>query len=355
MKQTRLWFPTILLLVSLLVGCKPSRDITGAWVGTLDAGHLKLRLVLHIKHDGIGYKATIDSIDQGRKDLPITSIKIKASDVHVELAAFNGVYDARINTNGNEMAGLFRQADASIPFTMKKTSQPPTIAPPLLPAAYTPRAGSDLQGYWQGSLNIAGVPMRLAFKISEQSQGKFRAELDSIDQASSGIPVTTVAYEPPAVRMTVAGVSGTLEGTVDRTTGHLTGTWRQGPNTLPITLRRKAPPAVEPANYKFTKDTEPQGTWAGTLDAKTVALKLVLRIGKMPNGSYVAKLDSPDRGSADIAASSVQFTPPSSLNVEWEALHAGFQAELKSGKLVGTWTQMKQTYPMTMRRDNTAK
>src|SRR6478609_3772408 len=136
MKLTRFSSAALMVLLSCLVACKPAKDISGAWFGTLDAGHLKLRLVLHIKPDGNSYKATIDTIDQGRKDLPVSGVKVKGSDVHVELGAFQAVYDAKVNAAGTEMTGLFKQAGMNIPFSMKKTTQPPTIAPPLLPASY---------------------------------------------------------------------------------------------------------------------------------------------------------------------------------------------------------------------------
>jgi hypothetical protein len=355
MQHTRFWSVTWLLIFSLLAGCKPSRDISGAWFGTLDAGHLKLRLVLHIKREGNGYKATLDTIDQGRAGLPVSGVKVKGSDVHVDLSTFNAVYDTRLNSDATEMTGLFRQFGANIPFTMKRTAQPPAVAPPLLPAAYTPRAGSDLQGYWLGSLSVANVQSRLAFKIAEPSAGRFRGELDSIDQGATGIPVSAVAYQPPNVRLEVAGVAGLFEGTLDRKAGEMSGTWRQGPNNLPITLKRSVPPTSEAANYTFVKETDPQGSWTGSLDAKGATLRLGLRIGKLSNGSYVAKLDSPDQGSTDIPATSMKFTPPSSINVEWKALRAGYQAQLKGGKLVGTWTQSGQSFPFTMQRDKNAK
>lgn len=350
MKLTRLWFPAVVLLVSLLVGCKPAHDISGAWVGTLDAGHLKLRLVFYITRHGRGFEATMESIDQGRKDLPVTSVKVKGSEVHFDLGTFGAVYDAKLDSTGTEMSGSFRQSGVNIPFTIKKTAQPPTVLPPLLPASYTPRAGSALQGYWQGTLSIAPIKMRIAFKIAEVAEGQFRAELDSVDQGVTGIPVTSISYQAPKVHMDVAGVAGVFEGTVTGD-GEIRGTWKQGPNALPIVLKRGAPPATATADYSRGKDTEPQGTWTGTLDAKTAVLHLVLKIGKTPDGTFVARLDSPDQGAIDIPASTVQFTAPSTLNVTWKGLQASFQGELKGNKLTGTWKQSAASLPLTFERD----
>jgi hypothetical protein len=350
MKLTRFLIPTLILLLSLLVGCKPAHDISGAWFGTLDAGHLKLRLVFHIKRQGGSYEATVDTVDQGRKDLPVTSVKVKGADVHIDLGSFGAVYDGKIDSSGAQIIGLFRQAGANIPFNLKKTTQPPTVPPPLLPASYTPRSGSELQGYWQGTVTIGPVKTRIAFKIAEVANGKYRAELDSVDQGATGIPVTTVTYQAPTLHIDVVGVAGTFDGTVARA-GEIDGTWKQGPNTLPVVLKRGTPPAADTADYRTGKDTEPQGTWSGALDTKATVIRLVLKIGKQSNGTLVAKLDSPDQGANDIPASSVQFNPPSTLKVEWKAIAAGFNANLKNNKLTGTWVQGATSFPLVFNRD----
>lgn len=350
MKLARLWLPTVLLLVSVLAGCKPSHDLSGAWLGTLDAGHLKVRLVFHIKRSGLGYEATVDAIDQGRRDVPVRSVRVKGSEVHFDLAAFGAVYDAKLDTAETLMTGLFRQNGANIPFNIKKTDQPPAIAPPLLPAAYTPRPGSALPGYWQGTVTIGPVKMRLAFKIAEPNKGQFRGELDSLDQGATGIPVTSISYQPPSVHMKVIGVAGAFDGT-ETHDGEISGTWKQGPNTLPVVLKRGSPPVADTADYHRGKDTEPQGDWKGALDAKTAVFHLVLKIGQAPDGTLVAKLDSPDQGANDILASDVQFTAPSTLKVQWQTLQASFQGQLKNNKLTGTWKQSQLSFPLTFERD----
>jgi uncharacterized protein len=242
MKLKQFWSSIALLLLCAL-GCTPSRDISGAWSGTLNTGHLKLQLVFHVKHAGNGYKGTLDLIDQGRKDISATSVKVKGHNIHINLSALNAVYDATIGTNAIAMTGTFRQAGAAIPLALKKTAHPPVVADPLAPACYIPRDGSDLQGYWTGTLTNVNVPTRIALKISDPSAGRFRGELDSIDQGASGIPVTTISYQSPNVHIEAIGVAATFDGGFNRASGEITGTWQQGPSTAPLTLKRTSPPA----------------------------------------------------------------------------------------------------------------
>ena len=49
-------------------------DIDGAWMGTLDTGAAKLRVVFHITNTADGLIATMDSLDQDMKGLPVTKV-----------------------------------------------------------------------------------------------------------------------------------------------------------------------------------------------------------------------------------------------------------------------------------------
>ena len=56
---------------------KPS-DIDGAWMGMLDTGATKLRVVFHIVNTADGLTATMDSPDQNVTGLPVTAVTRKA-------------------------------------------------------------------------------------------------------------------------------------------------------------------------------------------------------------------------------------------------------------------------------------
>ncbi len=243
MNLKRFTQPALVLVLALFVSCNPTKDLAGAWFGTLDAGHIQSRLVLHLKRDGLDYKGTIDLIDQGKKDLPVAAVKIHAPDVHLELGVFHAVYDATLDTNRDVMTGTFKQNGMNLPLTMKRTANPPVVPAPLSPADYAQRDNSDVQGYWLGEIAIGGLPSRLAFKIAEQSNGGFRGEVDSLDQGVNGIPMTAINYTNGKLHIEVGGVAGSFDGAVNRTSGEITGTWKQGPNALPLTLKRSAPPA----------------------------------------------------------------------------------------------------------------
>ena len=117
----------------------------------------------------------------------------------------------------------------------------------------------DLTGIWSGSLNAGGANLRLVFNISSDPGGFYSGTLDSIDQGATGIPLTTVSIEGVNILIEMSSVSAVFEGTLDRTTQRISGTWRQGPSAIPFVVERvEAPPAlirpqepVEPFPYEI--------------------------------------------------------------------------------------------------------
>src|SRR5260370_26762132 len=78
---------------------KPTaRGIEGTWQGTLKAGIVDLRLAFKIskKPDG-SFTATMDSIDQGAKDLPVDEVTWKDPTLRLELKKIQGVFEGKAN------------------------------------------------------------------------------------------------------------------------------------------------------------------------------------------------------------------------------------------------------------------
>ncbi len=74
---------------------KPS-DIDGDWLGTLDTGMARLRLVLHISNTEDGLTASVDSLDQNAKGLQVTSITRTGPALKFEMKAIGGAYAGTI-------------------------------------------------------------------------------------------------------------------------------------------------------------------------------------------------------------------------------------------------------------------
>ena len=329
-------------------------DLQGFWEGTVSVGHMTLRLVLKVEKTPDGtYAATMDSIDQGAKDIPVNAMTLSNSTVQFQLPALRAKYEAGLNARATEMSGEWNQAGTKIPVTFTRTKTPSTILEPLPPSAYAKREGSPLQGVWKATLEV-GIPVRIVVKISETSPGKFIGTMDSPDQGARNIPLTTAEYSKPTARFDITSIDGHFEGTLSDDGSAIDGTWTQVGNDTPCLLTRADPAedaVPEASAYTFASDADLQGIWNGTLNAGRSRLRLILKITRATNGTYSATMDSPDQGSKDMQASVVSFNAPQVM-VEWPALRALFHGELQKGRLVGFWQQGPSDFPIEFERTN---
>src|SRR6266568_41891 len=98
---------------------KPS-DIDGDWLGTLDTGMARLRLVLHITNTGDGLTATVDSLDQNAKGLPVTSITRTGPALTFEMKAIGGAYEGTIAKDLSTFDGTWTQLGRSWPLAFQR-------------------------------------------------------------------------------------------------------------------------------------------------------------------------------------------------------------------------------------------
>src|SRR5437870_4546757 len=82
------------------------QKLVGTWQGILDAGAVKLRLVLKVAKEPNGsLKATMDSPDQGATDLPFASIAITGSAVRLEMTSpAEAIYEGTLSNDGSEIS-----------------------------------------------------------------------------------------------------------------------------------------------------------------------------------------------------------------------------------------------------------
>ena len=97
---------------------KPS-DIDGTWMGSLDTGTIKLRIVLHIVNTEDGLTATLDSPDQGAKGLPVTSVTRDGAALKMEAKQLGGVFEGKIAADRSLIEGTWTQGGANLPLVLK--------------------------------------------------------------------------------------------------------------------------------------------------------------------------------------------------------------------------------------------
>ncbi len=108
-----------------------------------------------------------------------------------------------------------------------------------------PLLAQNVTGTWQGTLKVNGpqgaVNLRTVFKISRADDESLKATFYSIDQNPRPLNASTVTLKGSALKITIAPLNGTYEGTVSSDSNSITGTWTQGGPALPLNFARATP------------------------------------------------------------------------------------------------------------------
>jgi uncharacterized protein (TIGR03435 family) len=97
----------------------------------------------------------------------------------------------------------------------------------------------DLTGTWQGTLALPnGRELRVVTKIAKGDGAALRGQFFSIDQPGPPVPISQITLQGTTVKMAIPGIGGSYEGKLDSDAANIAGNWSQGPNPLPLNLKR---------------------------------------------------------------------------------------------------------------------
>jgi hypothetical protein len=96
-------------------------SVDGSWMGTLNAGAVKLRLVFQITNTPKGLQATLNSIDQGGGAIPASSVKRDGAKLTIEMKSIDGSFSGTIHQSMAAMEGTWTQHGNGLPLILKKT------------------------------------------------------------------------------------------------------------------------------------------------------------------------------------------------------------------------------------------
>jgi len=110
-----LFISLLMISTSLVFG----QDITGDWNGALKIQSMQLRLVFHITKNDAGYSATMDSPDQGAKDIPMSKAQYENGKLTIEMSAAQIEYTGMLDSTGI-VVGNFKQAGQTFPMNLTR-------------------------------------------------------------------------------------------------------------------------------------------------------------------------------------------------------------------------------------------
>jgi pimeloyl-ACP methyl ester carboxylesterase len=130
-------------LLSPLLGDTPPAGPEGFWEGTLKAGPLDLRVVFKVKKDGDTLKATMDSLDQGARDVPFSKATFADGKLTLEIEKV-ATYTGKLAEDGKSMSGTWKQSGQNFTLDLKRVEKVSEVRRPQLPRPPFPYKSEDV-------------------------------------------------------------------------------------------------------------------------------------------------------------------------------------------------------------------
>lgn len=227
----------LVIAVTLAVGVSAQQPAppspSGHWTGTIEAGQ-GIAVEIDLAEKSGVWHGTISIPSQGTRGMPLADVAIKPPAVAFAIKGAPGdpQYTGTLSADGKTITGTFTQGGGSVPLNLAWKGE----AKFDVPAKSTPIT-KEVEGAWEGTLDVKGTPLRLVLKLANAAAGA-TGTMISVDQNNIEIPVSTITQEGTRLTLQLNMVSGSFTGELKG--GELTGTWTQGPLSLPLVFKRPA-------------------------------------------------------------------------------------------------------------------
>ena len=204
----------------------------GHWQGTIKTATPELVIEIDLARTGDKWEGTMSVPAQSLKGLPLSLLTVDGNTITfaVKLPG-EPQFKGTLSADGQSLSGDFSQFGSATPLVFARTGDAK-----IEPVPKSTPVTKDLEGSWEGTLDVKGTLLRLVLKLANQAGGTASGTLVSVDQGGAEIPVGAVVQTGTHLKLLVPAIAGSFEG--DMKAGTLAGTWSQGPLTLPLTFTR---------------------------------------------------------------------------------------------------------------------
>lgn len=227
-------FALLSLALAPLAAAQSTAAFSGHWEGAIRVPGTDLAIQVDLaKSDKGEWMGAIDIPPQHLKGFPLSSISVKGNSVAFVMKGPPGdpSFNGKLSGDGQSMSGDFIQGGGTVSFDLKRTGDARMEAP-----AKSTGITKELEGTWEGALDVNGTKLRLVLKMANQPDGLAGGSIVSLDQGGGEIPITSITQKDSHLSLDIKTIGGSYSG--DLKQGALAGEWSQGGGTLPLTFQR---------------------------------------------------------------------------------------------------------------------
>lgn len=212
--------------------------LAGHYEGKIEAPERERNITVHLDKDANQNWIGHITIIPGPSELPLSGIVVKGETVSFTLAGipnapqFEGKWDKEAKTiTGNVTAN-----NSPVPFELSRKGDAKVAVPKL--SSLLPK---EMEGDWEGTIDAGnGKTLRLILGLKPGPDGRALATLLSPDQTNQAIPVAAFTLDGDAVGLEFRVIPAGYKGKLNPEKTEIAGQWTQGPNTVPLTFKKKA-------------------------------------------------------------------------------------------------------------------
>ena len=232
---TRLLVATSLLaLPAAPLLAQTAADPTGHWEGALSAPSMTVDFEVDLAKTVRGEIAgSINVPQQQLKGLPLLKVAVDGRAVTFQ-ARSDQPFNGTLSTDGKSLAGNMSINGAAVPFALTRTGDARLAKP-----ATSARVSKTLEGTWNGVLSAGGPELHLVLTLANQPDGTATGQIVNTDEGGLRIPVA-ITQRDASVTLESTVVVSSFSGTLNSSGTELSGTFTQGPLSVPLTFMRAA-------------------------------------------------------------------------------------------------------------------
>jgi dipeptidyl aminopeptidase/acylaminoacyl peptidase len=132
------------------------------------------------------------------------------------------------------------------------------------------QTSKGLEGSWNGTLEFAGQKLRVIFTVTKSDSGAYSGKFESVDQGAT-VSFDSVTLDGDNAKFEVKAAGIVYEALANKNRAELVGTFSQGGQTIPLTLKRSEPSTDAAPTPKPSPSPTPKPDYSAPADAPYTA------------------------------------------------------------------------------------
>lgn len=207
----------------------------GHWEGTFKVNDREVGLGLDLaKNAKSAWIASMSVLAENVTGLVVMDVVVNGTSVKfVGVELMMSKFDLALEPDGR-MRGTLSNPQTTAAIEFKRLGDAKVE---LIPAS--PAVSRDLEGDWEGSLQMPGRAFRILFHFRNQADGTVAATIDTPDSGGQSLPLNNVKQTGRNVEVGIRIAHATFQGTLNTEGTELAGQFAPEENSLSLTLRKR--------------------------------------------------------------------------------------------------------------------